>query len=186
VARIPPAFARLVPAALADVDVPAYIIDATGRVRWLNDAALRLLGDVVGHRFTEVLAIDAAVASQIFSHNLRTSGGHERTVDVLSAGRRARVQLSSARLGDDHQVIGMFGLAVPAVRRRRRPQESPLTPRQHEVLALLANGASTAQIAAALTITEVTVRNHVRAILRRLGVTNRLSAVAVARDEGLI
>jgi DNA-binding NarL/FixJ family response regulator len=186
VARIPPAYARRVPAALAEVDVPAYVVDSAGRIRWLNDAGLRLIGPVVGRPFTDVLALDPAVADRIFSSNLRTPGGHERTIDVVSAGRRRRVQLSSARLTDDEHVIGMFGLAVPASRRKRRPDDSPLTPRQHEVLALLADGASTEQIAAALTITETTVRNHVRAILRRLGVTNRLAAVAVARNEGLV
>ena len=40
---IPPEFAPYLPAALADVNVPAYVLDATGRVRWLNAAATEYL-----------------------------------------------------------------------------------------------------------------------------------------------
>jgi DNA-binding NarL/FixJ family response regulator len=54
------------------------------------------------------------------------------------------------------------------------------------VLALLAEGASTPQIASALGLAEETVRNHVRQLLRRLGVHSRLAAVAYARRNGLL
>jgi DNA-binding CsgD family transcriptional regulator len=61
-----------------------------------------------------------------------------------------------------------------------------LTARQTEVLALVASGASTAQIAQMLHLSQETVRNHVRNILRRLGVHSRVEAVAVAYREGLL
>jgi len=51
---------------------------------------------------------------------------------------------------------------------------------------LLANGASTAEIASRLVLSEQTVRNHVREILRRLDTKSRLSAVAIARRDGLV
>jgi DNA-binding NarL/FixJ family response regulator len=54
------------------------------------------------------------------------------------------------------------------------------------VLSLIANGASTIQIAQSLHLSQETVRNHVRNILRRLGVHSRVEAVAVAYRDGLI
>ena len=56
-----------------------------------------------------------------------------------------------------------------------------LTPRQTEVLGLLERGLSTEQIARELQLSVETVRNHIRAVLRGLGVHSRLEAVAVAR-----
>jgi DNA-binding NarL/FixJ family response regulator len=56
-----------------------------------------------------------------------------------------------------------------------------LTPRQAEVLRLLEHGRSTTQIAHELHLSQETVRNHVRHLLRALGVNSRLEAVAVAR-----
>jgi DNA-binding NarL/FixJ family response regulator len=61
-----------------------------------------------------------------------------------------------------------------------------LTPRQTQVLAGLAEGKSTDQIAAELVLAPVTVRNHVANILVALGVHSRLEAVARARRWSLI
>ncbi len=61
-----------------------------------------------------------------------------------------------------------------------------MTPRQEQVLQLLALGGSTEQIAADLHLTTETVRNHVRHVLRALGAHSRLEAVVVARRQGLI
>ncbi len=61
-----------------------------------------------------------------------------------------------------------------------------LTPREKEVLALLAQGMSTAAISKELTITCTTVRNHIQSILSKLRARSRLEAVACAMREGLI
>lgn len=69
------------------------------------------------------------------------------------------------------------------------PEESPdpaLTDREHEVLALLAQGHSTQLIARTLSISTSTVRNHVRNILQKLQVHNRLEAVVYALRNGLV
>jgi DNA-binding CsgD family transcriptional regulator len=61
-----------------------------------------------------------------------------------------------------------------------------LTPREREVLRLLASGAGSRAIAEQLSISGVTVRNHVRNVLEKLGVHSRLEAAAVAHQAGLI
>jgi DNA-binding CsgD family transcriptional regulator len=59
------------------------------------------------------------------------------------------------------------------------------TRRELEVLALIAHGHSTAEIAQALWITEDTVKTHVRRLLKRLGARTRAHAVAIAFRENL-
>jgi DNA-binding CsgD family transcriptional regulator len=59
-----------------------------------------------------------------------------------------------------------------------------LTPRESEILALLAGGSSTRQIAARLVISEKTVKTHVQNILRKLGAASRLEAAAIAIRAG--
>lgn len=61
-----------------------------------------------------------------------------------------------------------------------------LSPREHEVLALLAEGASNKAIARALGITVHTAKFHVASLTEKLGVHNRLEAVAVAIRAGLL
>jgi len=62
----------------------------------------------------------------------------------------------------------------------------PLTPRELEVLSLVARGLQNKEIAAELVITERTVKFYVSSILRKLGAGNRTEAVAMAAQRGLI
>ncbi len=62
----------------------------------------------------------------------------------------------------------------------------PLSPRELEILRLLANGATNKQIAAQLVLAEGTVKNHVTNILIKLDVTDRTRAALRARELGLL
>ena len=64
--------------------------------------------------------------------------------------------------------------------------EEPLTPREVQVLELLAAGLANKAIAGRLGISDQTVKFHVAAILGKLGVANRTEAVRVAVRRGLI
>lgn len=61
-----------------------------------------------------------------------------------------------------------------------------LSPREREVLRLVAEGQSNKQIAQGLTVTERTVKFHVASLLRKLGADNRAQAVALASQRGLL
>jgi ATP/maltotriose-dependent transcriptional regulator MalT len=63
---------------------------------------------------------------------------------------------------------------------------APLSTREHEVLALMANGHPNRAIAEELFITVDTVKRHVTHVFDKLGVSNRTQAVARARDLGLL
>jgi len=63
---------------------------------------------------------------------------------------------------------------------------SQLTDREREVLILLAQGVSTTDIAKKLSISPVTVRNHIQNILNKLHVHSRVEAVAFAFEHGLV
>jgi DNA-binding NarL/FixJ family response regulator len=63
---------------------------------------------------------------------------------------------------------------------------SVLTPREHEVLGLVARGMSNAELASALTLSEATVKTHVARILAKLDVRDRVQVVVLAYETGLI
>ena len=64
--------------------------------------------------------------------------------------------------------------------------ESNLSPRERQILTLLAEGRTQSQIAAALVISSKTVATHIQHILAKLGVNTRAQAVAAAFQRGLV
>jgi PAS domain S-box-containing protein len=174
--------------ALADVPVPSYVLDTDGRVRWINSAAERLLGDVRGRHFTSVVALeDRPRAQELFASKvLGTTAATETSgVFVSTDGTRLSLEVSAVPLIGGDRVVGVFGLLTGPLDDPVSTPPAHLTPRQAEVLRHLEQGRSTKQIAQELHVSTETVRNHVRHLMRALGVNTRLEAVAVARYRGV-
>lgn len=66
------------------------------------------------------------------------------------------------------------------------PDDVPLTRREREILALVAEGRSNAQLASALWVTEQTIKFHLSNVYRKLGVSNRTEAARWAQLHGLV
>ena len=81
------------------------------------------------------------------------------------------------------RLLDRFADALPGT---PPPALDELTPREVEVLRLVARAMSNAEIAERLTLTEATVKSHVSAILRKLGLRDRVQAVVAAYDAGLV
>jgi DNA-binding CsgD family transcriptional regulator len=184
-------YAPHLPPALQGLPTACYVLDDTGRIRWLNDAAKALVGDVTGRLITSVIEPELVPrAYDILERRLSGEDHGDFSIDVIGIdGVRVCIEISSVPLREGHQAIGMFGVVTTpdADDASRAPKiDGRLTPRQREVLRLLGDGASTEQIASRLHVSRDTARNHVRAILQRLGARSRLEAVAIAHRDRLI
>jgi PAS domain S-box-containing protein len=172
--------------ALEHVNVPSYVIDRAGVVRWMNRAARLLVGDRTGQQFTSIVSPEETLrARELFARKLL--GNTEVTdapfVVVDRNGSRVAVEVSSVPLRRGEHVIGVFGQVSEVLEEPHPHPELHLTPRQAEVLRLLERGRSTVQIAEELHLSRETVRNHVRHLLHAVGASSRLEAVAVARGD---
>jgi DNA-binding NarL/FixJ family response regulator len=106
--------------------------------------------------------------------------------DQLAAGIRLVAQ-GDAVLAPSvtRRLIEEFSRAAPS--RRERPAGlDALTPREVEVFRLLARGMSNAEIAAELVVSDTTVKTHVARILMKLSVRDRVQAVVLAYESGLV
>jgi len=134
----------------------------------------------------------------------------EYVFDALRAGASGFLlkDVTAERLFDAVRVVAAGdALLAPAVTRRlisefakTRPQAaasgaaaapvaaalSALTPRETEVLRLMAAGLSNTEIAAQLVVTEETVKTHVSRVLAKLGLRDRTQAVVTAYESGLV
>lgn len=176
--------------ALERLSVPAFTVGATGMLEWLNPAATELFGDLVGRDYRAPFAPESrAVVDTAYA---RKQAGIVDTTEyeavMLTAdGRRINAEISSALIDNDGAAMCVFGLVIPE--HELPPLRAPLhdlTPRQAEVLRHLARGSSTEQIAGELGVTVDTTRNHIRDLLKRLGVHTRLGAVVVGHQRGLV
>jgi two-component system NarL family response regulator len=96
------------------------------------------------------------------------------------------VQTGAAALTPEmtSRILSEFARLAPASESPQSPP-SDLTPRELDVLQVLATGASNREIADRLVISDNTVKNHVRSILSKLGLNNRREAAEYARRHNL-
>jgi PAS domain S-box-containing protein len=168
---------------LEHINVPSYVVDAAGVVRWLNRAARNVIGDVQGRQFTSVVAPeDTRRARELFARKIVGNANvTDSSVVVIDAnGERMAVEISSVPLRRGEHVVGVFGQVTDIVEAPHPHPGLHLTPRQAEVLELLERGRSTRQIASELHLSVETVRNHIRHLLHAVGAHSRLEAVAIA------
>jgi DNA-binding NarL/FixJ family response regulator len=84
------------------------------------------------------------------------------------------------------RLIGLFARGRTSQARQLAAHLDQLSEREQQVLSLVARGHSNTEIAAALYISDHTVKTHVASILRKLGLRDRVHAVIFAYESGLI
>jgi DNA-binding NarL/FixJ family response regulator len=84
------------------------------------------------------------------------------------------------------RVIEEFVSRPPGTARALPPELEELTPRETEVLTLMARGQSNAEIAEELVVSETTVKTHVAHVLTKLGLRDRVQAVVFAYESGIV
>jgi PAS domain S-box-containing protein len=199
--------------ALAKAADGAMIADSEGRVMLWNRAAERMLGwsagETVGRACCEVLEGRVLEGRRVCDQSCPVMvaarlGEAVEAFDVKAlskAGREITLNVSTLSLPDgaDGLIVHLFRDVQPrsiTLPRRDEPSVSPpaetngggglLTPRELQVLRLLATGANTKGAADRLGVSPATVRNHVQNLLGKLGVHSRLQAVAYATSHGLL
>ncbi len=156
-----------------DGHVDAIPDGAPDPVRWLGDGDWERAADWFGDRG---VPFEQAVALSL--------GDAKARLEALRIAQRIGARSLAARFRHDLRTDGVTGIPRGA---REATRQSPLglTPRQDEVLDLLADGLSNADIAKRLFISVRTVEHHVSAILATLDVSSRDEAATIvnARDQ---
>jgi DNA-binding NarL/FixJ family response regulator len=115
-----------------------------------------------------VPAVEAGATGYLLKDTSR-----EDLIAAVAAARRGETVLSPS-------------VATRLVSRMRAPAQETLTPRETEVLALVARGLTNAEIGRALFISETTVKTHLIRVFGKLGVSDRTAAVTTALERGLL
>jgi HD-GYP domain-containing protein (c-di-GMP phosphodiesterase class II) len=145
-------------------------LDGSGYPRGLSGAAIS--------RTARILA-----AADVYQA-MREERPHRAARSAQAAAQELRFECRAGRLDGDavEAVLGAAGHAT----RRRSQRPAGLTPREIEVLQLLARGLSTKQIAERLGISRKTAANHIEHIYTKIDATNRAAASLFAVHHGLL
>jgi DNA-binding CsgD family transcriptional regulator len=130
---------------------------------------------------------DALLAAERQGLALHAAGEHSG-LDVLTATQQRLRELGAAWDADRvARVLRQHGVDVArAWRRGPRGYGDQLSPRERQVVALVSRGMTNRQIGTALFLSPKTVDRHVRASMRKLGVSSRTALAMAAADAGLL
>lgn len=131
----------------------------------------------------ELTVHDRLLAAAVAYHQLLERRPDQPALDPRGAADQLRQEARAGRF--DAQSVDAVLAAAGHQASRRTPWSAGLTPREVEVLRLVAQGRSNREIAAELFIAEKTARNHVERVYAKLGVNNRTQATLAAIDRGL-
>lgn len=181
--------------------LPMYGYDVTVAENGLE--ALKILKD----SSFDLILLDVMMPKMDGWETLKSIRANKETervpVIMVTAVSEEQKVISGLKIGADDYIVKPFILPnvlarIEAVLRRSKWQKEEvkpkksnvnidvLTPKEKEVLALVAKGASNQEIADKLYVRDVTVKTHLNSIFKKLKVTNRTQAVLLAMETNLI
>jgi len=111
--------------------------------------------------------------------------GYLRRALVAGASGYLLKDAPASQLAEALRRVVQGGRAIdPELAAEAWSEEDPLSDRERQVLRLAADGASTAAVAEALSLSEGTVRNYLSEAISKLGAGNRIEAARIAREKG--
>jgi len=166
---------------LMDLNMPEVDgLTATGRIT--ADPSLAAVKVVVLTTFDDDEHVFAALRAGASGFLVKDIEPEEllQAVRVVARGDALLAPTVTRRLLD------RFAGSLPGPAAPPPPELDELTEREREVLALLASGLSNSELAERLVVSETTVKTHVSSILRKLGLRDRVQAVVLAYQAGLV
>jgi DNA-binding NarL/FixJ family response regulator len=163
------------------IDARMPVLDGVEATRRLvaGGSGVRVLILTTADRDEDVDAAIRAGASGFLLKDVRP-GQLVEAVRVVAGGGALLAPAVTRRL------LERLARTLPASSQQPPPQLSSLTARELEVLRLLATGLSNAELAKRLFLAEATVKTHLSSLLRKLGRRDRVQAVVLAYDAGLV
>lgn len=164
---------------LMDINMPDMDgIQVTRRVLHANPA----IGVIMVTMLEEDAPLFSAMRAGARGYVLK-GARHQELLQTVRAVARGQVLFGPSTAS---RIMGFFQ-GIESDLKPSLPEDTfpELTPRELEVLELIAQGANNGQIAENLVITDKTVRNHITSIFSKLQVADRAEAIIKARDAGL-
>ena len=175
-------------AVLGALPLPAYTNDLGGFITWQNAASRTIFGELRGIHYSKVVPPEELPRSRETWAAVTLGGATRRRTGFFRGadGELIQLEVITAPIRMDGELVGTFGIAIPSTSATSPREVGELSPRQLDVLRLLIQGKSTAQIAEELHLARETVRNHLRGLYSALGARTRLEAALIALRHGLV
>jgi DNA-binding NarL/FixJ family response regulator len=164
---------------LMDVRMP--VMDGIEATRQLRGAGFERLGILILTTFDLDEYVYEALRAGASGFLLKDAP-RARVIEAVRTIARGDALLAPAIT---RRLIERYALGPPA-HLEPPPELALLSPREHEVLFLMARGRSNAEMARELVVSEATVKTHVAGVLRKLGLRDRIQTVVWAYESGLI
>jgi len=174
---------------LADLAADVILIESTGEP--LQPLLDSLVAAGLAHDFSVVVLLEPeslAASSTVLRDDVRALLPNDVSPDQLVAALQAAANgllvLHPTQFAAQATSNGFA--SAPARSRELNELAEPLTPRENQVLQMLAGGLGNKEIAAKLTISEHTVKFHVASIFGKLGAATRAEAVSIGIRRGFV
>lgn len=156
---------------------------------WVGNAQLRSTEEVLASSLLGFLPPEDRPPVQALTVELLEGRVADATIVVgclLGDGRLVPAAIRTTYVVSRDERLFDSTVAILDPERMPDAATNPLTPRQTEILRLLADGIATGDIAVRLHLSRTTVRNHIAHLCAALGARSRLEAVAIARARGIL